>query len=80
MMAECRECPTIRWHCVVGEETRYDLPQPASLFGNWLMHPLSQFVLHPLERAPHTVAPCLPMNPEETRGVIFRKSGRNPEK
>jgi hypothetical protein len=30
------------------------------------MHPPSQFILHPLERTPHAVAPRLPANPEES--------------
>ena len=63
-MAERRQGPRVRRHCVVRKETRHNLPQPATLVGDRLMHPLSQFFLHSLERAPHAVVPRLPAYPE----------------
>src|ERR1700757_3702457 len=33
-------------HSMVGEEPSDDLPQPAPLFGDWLMNPQSQFLLY----------------------------------
>jgi hypothetical protein len=37
------KCATIRRHRMIVEVECNDLLQPLSLFGNWLMHPLSQF-------------------------------------
>src|SRR4029077_10609360 len=60
VMEPCK-CATIRRHRMVVEVACNDLLQPLSLFGNWLMHPLSQFLLNPLKLSLHAVPPGLPL-------------------
>ena len=64
VVAESHECPGVRGHCVVGEESRRDLPQPVPLFGDWVVHPPPQFVLHSPKCRSHAVASGLPENLE----------------
>ena len=66
-MAESREGPGVRGHCVVGEEARRDLLQPFPLFGDWPVHLPPQRVLHSPEGRPHAVTSGLPQNLELTR-------------
>src|SRR5262245_9456710 len=47
-------------HCVVVVEAGNNLLQPGPLFGDRLVHPLSQFLLDLLELYTHAVAPGLP--------------------
>ena len=70
MVAECRDGPAIRGHGMVGEEAQRYRPQSESLFGDWLMRPSAQFVLHPLKRRPHAVAAGLPLQLRATRSCL----------
>lgn len=60
VVAESHERPRVRGHCMVGEESHRDLPQPVPLVGDWQVHPPAQFVLDSLERRPHAVTSGLP--------------------
>ena len=64
MVAECLECREVGWHRMVIEEPGYDLRQPFSLFGDWLMPAVSQFLLYLCQLGLHTVAPALPLEEE----------------
>jgi hypothetical protein len=41
-----------------------DLPQPLALVGDWLVHPLPQFLLYLLELGSHAVAAGFPLEKE----------------
>src|SRR5262249_45980517 len=36
------KCLIVGWHGMIGKDAPDDLRQPTSLFGDWLVHPLSQ--------------------------------------
>ena len=63
-MAERRKRSAIGWNRVVGEVASHDLPQPAPLIGDWLMHPALKFCLDVSQLAPHAVASGLPLKLE----------------
>ena len=44
MVPEPVECSTVCWHRVIFKGAGYDLPQPFSLFGDWLMPAPSHFL------------------------------------
>jgi hypothetical protein len=44
VVAECLECTTIRRYGMIRKEAGHDLPQPISLFGDWLMPSPSHFL------------------------------------
>src|SRR5262249_19397141 len=58
------KCATFRRHRMIAEVACNDLLHPLSLFGNWLMHPLSQFLLNLLKLSLHAVPPSLPLDQE----------------
>ena len=64
VMPERRERPAIRGYRIIGEVACYDLPQPASLIWDRLVHSLPQLSLDFLELRPHVVAPGLPLKLE----------------
>ena len=64
MVAERTECRHIRRNGVIREVTPDDLAQPFALFGNWLMHASSQFLLDLLELRLHSITPGFPLNLE----------------
>src|SRR5271169_1461792 len=82
--AQCRE---VGRHGVIREEAPHHLRQPASLFGNRLMHPPSQFLLDLRELCPHAITPGFPFEeefapsgltadvdePQELEGLRFSK-------
>src|SRR5262245_16613419 len=55
---------TVGRRCVVVVEASNNLLQPCPLFGDWLVHPLSQLLLDLLEFCSHSVAPGLPLKEE----------------
>src|SRR4029078_11590408 len=82
--AQCRE---VCRHGVIREVAPHDLRQPASLFGNRLMHLPSQFLLDLPEFCPHAPTPGFPFKekraptgltadvgePQELEGLRFSK-------
>jgi hypothetical protein len=54
------ECPCIHGYRVVVEVAADDMPQPLSLFGNWLVHTPPHFLLDHPQLRPHAVAPGFP--------------------
>src|SRR5207248_3368786 len=54
--AEAVERPTVGRHRMVVEVAGDDLPQPFTLFENWLMHAPSQLPLHGFQLCPHAIA------------------------
>src|SRR6476620_3996856 len=74
VMEPCK-CATIRRHRMVVEVACNDLLQPLSLFGNWLMHPLSQFLLNPLKLSLHAVPPGLPLDQDVTAPALADDEG-----
>ena|SRR6516165_10661757 len=56
VVPERLECPTICRDRMVFKEAGYDLPQPFSLFGEWLVPTSSHFLLNFLELRSHAVA------------------------
>ena len=64
MVAECLECREVGRHRMVIEESGHDLRQPLSLFGDWLMPAVSQFLLYLRQLGLHAVAPALPLKEE----------------
>ena len=49
---------------MIGEVASDNLRQPAPLFGDRLVHPLSHLLLDLLELAPHAVTPGFPLKEE----------------
>src|SRR5215813_3806022 len=73
------KCATIRRYRMVVEVACNDLLQPLSLFGNWLMHPLSQFLLNLLQLSLHAVPPGLPLDQEVTAPGFAADEGKPQE-
>ena len=63
---ECGDRRTVRGNRVIGKVASNDLCQPTSLFGYWLVHALTQFLLCLRELRTHAIAPTLAMNEELT--------------
>src|SRR5262249_21911854 len=63
---ECGDRRTVRGNRVIGKVASDDLCQPTSLFGYWLVHALTQFLLYLRELRTHAIAPTLAMNEELT--------------
>src|SRR5262245_55201878 len=61
LIADEPPCVSIGRHCVVVVEASNNLLQPDPLFGDRLMHPLSQFLLDLLELYTHAITPGLPL-------------------
>ena len=61
MVMECDYCPAVGRHGVIGEVASDNLRQPAPLFGDRLVHPVSHLLLDLLELAPHAVTPGFPL-------------------
>jgi hypothetical protein len=49
---------------MVCEVASDDLPQPLALVGDWLVHPLPQFLLYLLELGSHAVTAGFPLEKE----------------
>src|SRR6516162_4378713 len=64
VMAECSDRCRVGWHGVIREIASDNLRQPAPLFGDRLVHPVSHFLLDLLELAPHAVSPGFPLEEE----------------
>src|SRR6266516_694570 len=64
MVPEHVQCPRIGRHCVIVEVAADDVPQPLSLFGNWLMHAPPHLLFDHLELRLHAVSPGLPLDLE----------------
>jgi hypothetical protein len=64
VMAECSDRRRVGRHGVIGEIASDNLRQPAPLFGDRLVHPLSHLLLDLLELAPHAVTPGFPLKEE----------------
>jgi hypothetical protein len=56
-----------------------ETPPMLSLFGNWLMHPLSQFLLNLLKLSLHAVPPSLPLDQEVTAPGLAVDEGKPQE-
>jgi hypothetical protein len=78
VMEPCK-CATIRRHRMIVEVACNDLLQPLALFGNWLMHPLSQFLLNLLKLSLHAVPPGLPLDQEVTAPGFAADEGKPQE-
>jgi len=78
VMKPCK-CATIRRHRMIVEVACNDLLQPLALFGNWLMHPLSQFLLNLLKLSLHAVPPGLPLDQEVTAPGFAADEGKAQE-
>jgi hypothetical protein len=59
VISEGPERPTIRGHRVVREEARHHSLQPSPLFGNGVVHAVTQLLLHLSKLRPHAIPPCL---------------------
>src|ERR1700759_2818923 len=79
VMPERRKRPAIRGYRIVGEVTCYDLPQPASLIWDSLVHSLPQLRLDFLELRPHAVAPGLPLKLEGSPSGFAADEGKAQE-
>src|SRR6266487_7055805 len=79
VVTEPCKCATIRRHRMIVEVACNDLLQPLSLFGNWLMHPLSQFLLNLLKLSLHAVPPGLPLDQEVTAPGFAADEGKPQE-
>src|SRR5271170_2949571 len=64
VIPEGTECRHVRRHGVVGIKAPDDLRQPSSLFGDRLVHSLSQLLLDFPELYPHAIAPSFPLELE----------------
>jgi hypothetical protein len=64
MVPEHVQCPRIGRHCVVVEVAADDVPQPLSLFGDWLMHAPPHLRFDHLELRMHAVSPGFPFDLE----------------
>src|SRR5262245_55873687 len=79
MIAECSQCSAVCWHCIIGEVASDHLLEPTPLFGDWMMHSPSQFLLDPPERHPHAIASCAPLDEELSTTVAFADKGKAQE-
>ena len=59
MVSERVERPGVRGHGVVREETRDHRLQPSTLFGNGVVHAVTQFCLDLPKLRSHAVSSCL---------------------
>ena len=64
MVAECLECREVCRHRMVVEEPGDDVRQPLSLFGDWLVPTVSQFLLDLRQLGLDAVASALPLEQE----------------
>src|ERR1700684_1240266 len=64
MVTEGRQGARVGRHCMVVEEARDDLSEPFALFGDGIVHALSQFHLDLLELGPNAVAAGLSLSLE----------------
>jgi hypothetical protein len=76
VVVECFQRSSVGRHCVVGEEASDHLLDPSPLLGDWLMHPLLQFLLDFPERCPHAIAPCDPLHEELPTAIAFTDEGK----
>jgi hypothetical protein len=60
------ECPIVGWHGMIGKDAPDDLRQPTSLFGDWLVHPISQPLLDFFELHLRAITSAPPMEEELT--------------
>jgi hypothetical protein len=66
VISEGPERPTIRGHRVVREEARHHSLQPSPLFGNGVVHAVTQLLLHLSKLRSHTVAPSFALELERS--------------
>src|SRR6266567_1831111 len=79
MMPEHIQCLTVGRHCVIVEVAADDVPQPLSLFGNWLMHAPPHLLFDHLELRPHAVRSGLPSDLEFARSGLAADEGEAQE-
>jgi hypothetical protein len=77
-VTELAECATISRHRVEVEVAFDDLPQPFSLHGYRLVHPLSQLLFDGFQLRPHTVLPGFTQHKElaPTRLAALKSEAR----
>src|SRR6266516_1135056 len=79
MVPEHVQCPRIGGHCVMVEVAADDVPQPLSLFGNWLMHAPPHLLFDHLELRLHAVSPGLPLDLEFALASLAADEGEAQE-
>src|SRR6266498_3148295 len=79
MVPEHVQCPRIGRHCVIVEVAADDVPQPLSLFGNWLMHAPPHLLFDHLELRLHAVSPGLPLDLEFALASLAADEGEAQE-
>src|SRR5262249_8477911 len=69
----------VGWHGMIGKDAPDDLRQPTSLFGDWLVHPLSQALLDFFELYPRAITSAPPMKEEVTPPRLTAYEGESQE-
>ena len=71
VISEGPECPTIRGHRVIREEARHHGLQPSPLFGNGVVHAVTQLLLHLSKLCSHAIAPSFALELERSGYAEF---------